>query len=159
MASSLKPVASSRATSSKSSRSGRCRPGRAFPAPARPPGRDSGRPAEFLVEAGAILEPFGIVADEGVRGVEDPLAGAAVLDEGHNLRVGIGVAEGIEVRERRPAPGEDRLVVVTDDGEVAMRRDEPLDELELGVVRVLELVDLDVAVTIGDPLRRSRVVA
>ena len=99
--------------------------------------------------------------DQAVRDREDGLDRAEVLLDPHArwrrdagrwvverraLEPPVELGEGREARSPEPV---DRLVVVADDHEVggSIRRPrEHLDELDLGDVRVLELVDEDVAV-------------
>ena len=57
----------------------------------------------------------------------------------------VGLAEPVEVPKRAAAPGEDRLVIIPDDREVAVRFRQQAQQLELRVVCVLELVHQDVA--------------
>ena len=113
---------------------------------------------QLLVDTEPVLQPVGVVPDERVGRVEERLAGPPVLHQRDHLGVGVGRPKRVEVRERRAAPGEDGLVVVSDHRQVAVRRDQALDELELGVVGVLELVDQDVPVALGEPARRPGVV-
>ena len=76
---------------------------------------------------------------------EDRVRRAVVLLERH----GVGAAEVLleveDVADVRPAEGVDRLVRVPDREHVAVLRGEQLQEAVLGVVRVLVLVDEDVA--------------
>src|SRR5262249_42847766 len=106
------------------------------------------RRAQPLVDAGHDLEPVGVVVrDEARRGVEDALVRAMVLGEDDRLGLGIGLAEGEEVGGGGSAPAVDRLVVVAHDREVGLRiAGQQPQHLELSVVRVLELVDEDVAI-------------
>src|SRR5204862_238157 len=115
--------------------------------------------AQPLVDAESRLEPLGILRDEPVRGVQQALRRTTILDERHRGVVGIAFAEAVEVPERATAPSEDRLIVVADDGDVAMWLGEEPEELELRVVRVLELVDEDVAKPTPEPGCRRRVIA
>src|SRR5947207_497555 len=73
--------------------------------------------------------------------------------------VGVTLAKAIEVAKRPTAPGEDRLIVVPHHGDVAMWLGEKSQQLELRVVRVLELVDQDVAETVPQARRGGGVVA
>ena len=116
----------------------------------------AGPAAQPLVDPEPRLEAVGVLLDEAIGRVEDPLPRAAVLDERDHRPLREGLAEGVEVRERGPAPGEDRLIVVADNGDVAVRIDQQTQELELGVVRVLELVHEDVAIPILEAARRRR---
>ena len=106
------------------------------------------RRAQPLVDARHDLEPIGVVVgDEARGGVEDRLGRAVVLGEHHLAAAGVELAEREQVRGRRAAPAVDGLVVVADHGDVAaLCAGQQPHQLELRVVRVLELVDQDVAV-------------
>ncbi len=80
-------------------------------------------------------------------GVEDRLPAAVVVDEDGGRCLRIRVPEAEDVAQRRAPEAVDALVVVPDDGDVAVRLRQQTDDLPLGVVRVLELVDEDVAVS------------
>ncbi len=100
---------------------------------------------EPLVHALRDLEPVRVVVpDQPVGRVEDGLGRPAILPQHDRARVGIGPAEVEDVAHRRAAEAEDGLVVVTDHRDAPVPRGEQLHHLELGVVRVLELVDEDV---------------
>ena len=86
-----------------------------------------------------------VVGDDGVRRIEDRLGGAEVLLQHDGRDVGEGPLELQDVADVRAAPAVDRLVGVPDDADVAVRLAQQLDDLVLRVVRVLELVDEDVA--------------
>ena len=97
---------------------------------------------QALVEPRLRLEPFRIVPlDQPVRAIEDRLAGAVVALEHDHARALERVEEAEQVLDLGAAEAVDALVVVADDGQVAPVADEQLHELELHVVRVLELVD------------------
>ena len=85
------------------------------------------------------------MGDDRVGGVEDRLGRAVVLLEADDLGVGVVALELEDVADVGAAPGVDRLVVVADHGEVAVLAGEQVGEAVLGVVRVLVLVDQDVA--------------
>ena len=85
-----------------------------------------------------------VVADDGVRGVEDPLGAAVVLLELHHRRVREVALEVEDVPQVSSTPGEDRLIVVADDGQVLLPTREVSQEHVLRAVRVLVLVDEDV---------------
>ncbi len=101
-----------------------------------------------------------IVGDDGVRGIEDVLGRTVVLLEEDHLGGGEVLLELDDVAHSRSAEGVDRLVGVADDGELGTGRParavtgECPDEGVLGGVRVLILVDEDVAepatVRVGD---------
>jgi hypothetical protein len=86
-----------------------------------------------------------IVGDDGVGGVEDGLGRAEVLLQHDGGHVGEGALELQDVADVRAAPAVHGLVGVADDADVAVRLAQQLDDLVLGVVRVLELVHQDVA--------------
>ncbi len=115
---------------------------------------------EALVEALARLEPIGVVvADQPMRRVEDRLPAAVVVDEDDAGRLRVRAAEAEDVLERRAAEAIDALVVVADHRHVAVRLGEEADDLPLGMVRVLELVDQDVPIAAALLLEDGRVLA
>ena len=85
-----------------------------------------------------------VVGDDRVGRVEDRLGGAEVLLEHDRGHVGERPLELQDVADVGAAPAVDRLVRVADDGDIAVGLAEQLDDLVLGVVGVLELVDEDV---------------
>src|SRR5436305_4984871 len=107
----------------------------------------------MLVDRERGFEAVGVLRDQRVRRVEDALRGATVLDQRHDGGVGERLAERREVPERRATPRKDRLVVVADDGDVAVRRDELAEQRELRGIGVLELVYQDVAEAVLQPTR------
>ena len=113
----------------------------------------------MLVDGKRRLEPFGILGDEPVRRIQEVLRRAPVLDERDGRVVGIRLAESGEVPERPAAPGEDRLIVVADHGDVVVRLAQKAEQLELRIVGVLEFVDEDVAKARAEPGRRRGVIA
>ncbi len=88
---------------------------------------------------------MGVVSDDLRRGVDDRLRRAVVLFELHDLRVFEVLLEIQDVVDVRSAPRIDRLILVADDAQVAVRLSELLDEKILDTVRILILVDHDVA--------------
>ena len=104
----------------------------------------------------ALLEPVGIVEDESVRRVEDPVVRAIVLREDDDTGPGEVSDKDPEVRHRRAAPAVDCLIVIANGGDVRVPRAEQLHDLELGPVRVLELVDEDVLVLPLEPAEHVR---
>ena len=94
--------------------------------------------------------------DQRVRQVEDPLAGAEVGRERLEARAGEVVAEREHVVDRRAAPAEDALVHVADGADDRRVRGDELDELALGDVGVLVLVEEDEAEARAQPLERLR---
>ena len=106
------------------------------------------------------LEPVRVVmTDQAIRGIEDGAAGPVVAAQHDHLRVPVALPELEDVADGRPAELVDRLVVVADDGHVAMALGDQRDELRLGTVRVLELVHQDVPEPVLDLLPRGRRVA
>jgi len=104
---------------------------------------DDGRAAAPLGPEPLVLAR-GVVPDDRVRGVEDPLGAAVVLLELHHHGVGVVTLEVEDVADVRTAPGEDRLVVVADDGEVLTEPREVPQQHVLRTVRVLVFVHQDV---------------
>ncbi len=104
-----------------------------------------------LTIAGPDLEPVRVVEpDEPVGRVEDRRERPVVPPQHDGPGPEVAVAEREDVVDRRAAERVDRLVVVADHGHVAMALGERGDELGLGPVRVLELVDQDVPEPPGD---------
>ena len=93
-----------------------------------------------------LRDPADVVHDHRVRGVEDRLGRAVVLLERCDRRVGECLFEFQEVPDVCAPPAVDRLVHVSDHRYVAVLGTDPHDELVLGPVRVLELVDENVGV-------------
>ena len=101
---------------------------------------------EFLAQA------FGVVADQGVGGVENPAGRAVVLFEPYDTDVGEVLLEVVDVLDLRAPPAVDGLVVVADGPNRARSRrtagfrgGEPPQPSVLDAVRVLEFVDEEVA--------------
>ena len=86
----------------------------------------------------------GIVGTQPVGDLEDGRVGAIVLLEADHLGAGIDSLELQNVAQLGSAETINRLVVVADDENRAMRPHERLDQRELNVVGVLEFVDLHV---------------
>ena len=113
--------------------------------------------AEPLDDARPDLEPVRVVEpDEPVGGVEDRRQRAVVPAQDDGPCPEVSVLEGEDVVDRGAAERVDRLVVVPDDGHIAVLLGERGDELGLGAVGVLELVDEDVAEAVGDLAPRGR---
>src|SRR6476660_5553486 len=91
-----------------------------------------------------LAHPPLVGADDDVGEVEDFRRAAVVLLEANDVRLREILVEVEDVPDVGAAPSIDRLVVVTDDADVAVSAGEELDELILRVVRVLILVDEDV---------------
>ena len=87
-----------------------------------------------------------VAGDEGGGHVEDRLARAVVVLEAEDTRPGEVALEVEDVLYVGPAPGVDRLVLVTHDREVSAGAGEEAHALVLRAVRVLVLVDEHVRV-------------
>ena len=128
------------------------------------------RRAVAAVGPEVLLAPLGVLGDDRVGGLQDGLGGAVVLLEQDGPRGRVVLLELHDVADRRAPEGVDRLVGVADHhelggvdgGTVAHRHTgaacgtthQLADQLVLGVVGVLVLVDQDVAepaaVVLGD---------
>ena len=86
-----------------------------------------------------------VARHDRVRGVEDELRRAVVLLQLDDRRVGVVALEVEDVAQVRAAPAVDALVVVADDGEVVVLAARAADPEVLRAVRVLVLVDVQVA--------------
>ena len=86
-----------------------------------------------------------VVGDELVRDLQDRLGRAVVLLHDEDGGVGVVVLEVQEVLDGGAAPGVDALVGVADDTDVAVPGRQHVHQEILGAVRVLVLVDEDVA--------------
>lgn len=86
-----------------------------------------------------------IVLDDGIGRREDVLRRAVVLLELDDRRLRVVLLEVHDVADIGAAPAVDGLVGIADDAEVVVARRENLRELVLRAVRVLILVDEDVA--------------
>ena len=107
--------------------------------------------AQPLDDPGPDLEPVRVVEpDQPIGGVEDRRERAVVPAQDDGPCPEVAVPEAEDVVDRRAAERVDRLVVVADDGHVPVALGERGDELGLGAVRVLELVDEDVPEAAGD---------
>ena len=112
---------------------------------------------QALVDLGHHLQPIRVVvADEARRRVEDELGGPMVLGEDHLAGPGVEAAEGEQVGRGGASPTVDGLIVVTHHRDVGRVAGHELQHLELRVVRVLELVDQDVAVAGAKTLQDRR---
>ena len=120
-------------------------------------GHHSGRLGLLVLEATkanraargtAGLQPLGvatrIVRGETVRDLQDGRIRAIVLLEADDPSAGKNVLKLEDVPHFRPAPAVDRLVVVADDAERAVRPHERFGQRELRAVGVLVFVDLHV---------------
>ena len=100
-----------------------------------------------------------VVGDDVVGGVEDARGGAVVLlefDDPGGLK---GVLEAEDMSGLGAAPAVDGLVVIADDGEVVVGRGEVDEELVLGGVGVLELVDHEEAPAAAEAFGEGGVLA
>ncbi len=103
------------------------------------------RAAAGLLRPELLVGPLRVARDDGVGGVEDELRRAVVPLELDDRRVGVVALEVEDVADVGAPPAVDRLVVVADDGQVAVLRGERPDPEVLRPVRVLVLVDVEVA--------------
>ncbi len=92
-----------------------------------------------------LLLALAVVRDDGVRGAEDGVRRAVVLLERDELRAREVALELEDVADVGSAEGVDRLIGVADGADVAVLAAEQLEQPVLRVVRVLVLVDEDVA--------------
>jgi hypothetical protein len=99
-----------------------------------------------LGEEHLLVARLRALRDDGVGDGEDGGARAVVLLELDDVSAGEVVLELEDVAHVGAAPAVDGLVVVADDAEVLVLLAEGADERELRAVRVLVLVDEDVAV-------------
>ncbi len=114
-------------------------------------GRRDALGSQPLDDPGTDLEAVRVVEpDEPVGRVEDRSERAVVAAQHDGPAAGVAVAEREDVVDRRSPERVDRLVVVAHHGHVSMAVGERSDELGLGPVRVLELVDQDVPEATGD---------
>ena len=92
-----------------------------------------------------LLLALAVVADDAVRRVEDVLGRAVVLLERDRVRAREVVLELEDVADVGAAEAVDALIGVADREDVPVLLGEQLEQAVLGVVRVLVLVDEDVA--------------
>ncbi|MEZ5978716.1 MAG: hypothetical protein R3F34_10900 [Planctomycetota bacterium] len=92
-----------------------------------------------------LVVPHRVVADHPVRALEDLVRRAVVRLELDDLRAGVVRLELQDLLDARAAPAVDRLVVVPDRADVPVDVGELSQQLVLRRVRVLVLVDHDVA--------------
>ncbi len=101
-----------------------------------------------------------VVGDHGVGGVEDRLRAAVVLvEDDRRDTIRKGVLELHDVAQVGTPEAVDRLVAVADHGDVAVAAGEQQDELVLGDVGVLVLVDEHVLEALAVGLEDVRVLA
>ena len=105
--------------------------------------------AALAVGPQPLVLAIAVLADDGAGGVEDDLRRAVVLLEADRCRFGKVVLEVENVAQVCAAPLVDRLIGIADDREVAVDLRQPLDQHVLRTVRVLVLVDHDVAELAG----------
>ena len=89
--------------------------------------------------------PLGVVRDHVVGRAKDGVRRAVVLLERHHTRLAEVALELEDVADVGSAQGVDRLVRVADDADVPVLLGQELEQAVLRVVRVLVLVDEDVA--------------
>ena len=106
-----------------------------------------------------LLLAADVVRDQMVGHAENPLRAAIVLLEPHDADLGIILLEIENVAEIRPAPAVDRLVRIAGDRQVRMVVRQRPDDRVLGQVRVLILIDQDVAIAVVEPGPQLGIVA
>ena len=94
-------------------------------------------------------EPLGgasrVVGDDGVGSIQNLVGRAVVLIEHDDPRIWIVLLEVVDVANVRSSPAIDALVAIAHHAQISMLRREPPNQDVLGAVRVLVLVDEDVA--------------
>ncbi len=114
---------------------------------------------DALVGPEVLLARRRVVRDDRVGGFEDPLGRAVVLIEHDHRGVGERILELQQVAEVGAAEPVHALRVVADDHDAAMFDGEQAHDFPLRGVRVLELVDEDVAEPLLVPEQRLGVLA
>ncbi len=112
--------------------------------------------AVALVREEALRLSLRVVGDDRIGGIEDVAGRAVVLLELHDLRIRIVLLEGEDVPDVGTTPGIDRLVIVAHDHQVAVAAGKQVREGILDAVRILVLVDADLAealLVLGEHLR------
>ena len=99
--------------------------------------------AEFAPER--LREQLGVRADHVVGRAQDGAGRAVVLLELDHAQLGVVLRQFLQVVERRATPAVDRLVVIAHRGEAAALADQQFQQLVLGRVGVLVLVDQHMA--------------
>ena len=89
--------------------------------------------------------PLAVVVDDRVGRAEDRVGRAVVLLQGHDARAREVLLELDDVADIGRTEAVDRLVPISDGADIAVLRAQELEQAVLGVVRVLVLVDEDVA--------------
>ena len=97
---------------------------------------------------------LGVLLDQLVRGAQDRVRRAVVLLERDDLRPGEVLLELEDVADVRGPEAVDRLILVPDGADVPVLAAQELQESVLRVVRVLVLVDEDVAERLAPALER-----
>jgi len=92
------------------------------------------------------IVPAASTAVEPMRSVQDGLPAPVVVDQHHTRGLRVRLPEAEDVAQGSAAEAVDALVVVADDGDVAVRLGQQPNHLPLRVVRVLELVHQDVPI-------------
>ena len=124
------------------------RPGRRSSSASRSPRSQLWWPAATIAFGSRLLGRDAL--GDGAADLDDALARAEVVGEGHLSDAVVAVGERDDVGDLAAAPLVDRLVVVADDAEVRAELREPADEALLQRVDVLVLVDDDVPDVVAD---------
>ena len=109
----------------------------------------------FLVGGQLLLEQLRVLRQHATRGLEDLPRAAAILVEDDRLDFVVPLEPHQDVRVRA-RPGEDRLLVVTDCEEVAMRCGELVQQVVLDCVDVLKFVHEQIVKPVRDPVGERR---
>ena len=111
---------------------------------------------EALDDRRSHLETIRVVeSDQPIGRVEDRRERPVVASQDDGPCPDIALAEIEDVVDRGTAKCIDRLVVIADDGHVPVPLGECRNQLGLGAIRVLELVDEDVSEATGDRVSRG----
>src|SRR5436190_3985362 len=97
-----------------------------------------------------------IIPDQRTRRPQDRVGASVILLQRHDRRVGKMMFEFQNVRDFRAPPAVDRLVVIANDGDVAMFVGQERDQFQLEFVRVLELIDHEIAKPLPPPVSHIR---
>ncbi len=97
-----------------------------------------------------LLEQARVVGQDAPRGLEDLVRRAAILVQHDGALDPVIPAKPLEYLRVRARPREDRLLVVSHGEEVVVRRGEPLQDVVLRRVHVLELVHQQIVPAGGD---------
>ena len=116
--------------------------------------------AQILGDPESRLKAVRIVeSNQATRSGQDWRGAAVVLGEHHLPCIGIAIYESENVADRRTTESIDRLVVITDRGEVATPLRDQVDECPLEAIRVLVLINKEPAMPLAHARRNEWVAA